>query len=72
MTATKETLTEMVRRFGKKLIDEAERFVGDDIKIYGINISFDASVADEVPMMTVKKIYNAPECYVALPERLNE
>ena len=67
MTASKETLTEMVKRFGKKLIDEAERFVGDDMVIYGIDISFRADVSNEVPMMVVKKIYNAPECYVPLP-----
>ena len=72
MIATKETLTEMVRRFGKKMIDEADRFVGDDIKIYGIKISFDASVTDEVPSVVVTKIYNAPEIYVSLPERFGE
>ena len=71
MTASKETLAEMLRRFGKKISEEAERFVGDDIAVYSIDISFSASVAEEVPQIMVKRIYNAPECYVPLKEEMS-
>lgn len=66
MRTNTECLTEMVRKYGQKLIDEAERYVGDDIKIKGIKISFEATVSEDVPIIRVTREYSGHECYVPL------
>lgn len=54
-------LQDKVRAFGQLLIDNAERYVGDDIKIVSINISCEMHAFSEVPKVMVTREYHAPE-----------
>lgn len=66
MITNTECLTEMVRKYGQKLINEAERYVGDDIKIKSIKISFEASVDEDLPLIIVTRKYIGHDCYVPI------
>lgn len=66
MTTNTECLTEMVRKYGQKLIDEADKFVGDDIEIKSIKISFEATVNEDLPIISVTREYSGHDCYVPI------
>lgn len=66
MTTNIQCLTEMVKKFGQHLTNEAERYVGDDIKIKSIRISFEVSVGEDLPIIHVTREYSGHECYVPL------
>ena len=72
MYTNKECLTEMVKRMGQKLIDEADKFVGDDIKILSLDITFSVSVEAELPIITCTRAYNAPEVFVMMKREVDE
>lgn len=72
MRTNKECLTEMVRKYGQKLINEADKYVGDDIKIQGIRISFDVTVDAEIPLITVTREYSGHDCYVPIEKVVKE
>lgn len=66
MRTNKECLTEMVRKYGQKLINEADKYVGDDIKIQSIKISFEATVDADLPLIIVTRKYIGQDCYVPI------
>lgn len=66
MRTNKECLTETVRKYGQKLINEAERYVGDDMKIQSLKISFEATVDADLPLITVTRGYIGHDCYVPI------
>ena len=66
MRTNTECLTEMVRKYGQKLIDEADKFIGDDIEIKSIKISFEATVNEDLPIISVTREYSGHDCYVPL------
>ena len=51
---------------GQKLINEADKYVGDDIKIQSIKISFEATVDEDLPLITVTREYIGQDCYVPI------
>ena len=66
MITNAECLTEMVKKYGQKLIDEADKYVGDDIKIQSIKISFEATVNADLPLIIVTRKYIGQDCYVPI------
>lgn len=66
MRTNKECLTEMVKKYGQKLINEADKYVGDDIKIQSLKISFEATVDADLPLIIVTRKYIGHDCYVPL------
>lgn len=72
MRTNKECLTEMVKKYGQKLINEAERYVGDDIEIKSIKISFEATVNEDLPIISVTREYSGHDCYVPIEKVMVE